>query len=84
MNDWNQLVRDSIEEFRKPKTVTIKIKQRKDFRPMLFWKIALALLVQAALFVCWLTDKSTSNYLVLSSLFAVGADLWLLYKAATF
>lgn len=51
---------------------------------MLFWKIALALLVQAALFVCWLTDKSTSNYLVLSSLFAVGADLWLLYKAATF
>lgn len=78
--DWNKLMNDSVEEFKPKRTVVIPIRQpRKEHR--MFGQILIGVLMNVALFVCWLTNQDTPAYLIGNSLWSIGYGLWMLQRA---
>jgi hypothetical protein len=82
MNDWNQLLHQSIEEFKNQRTVTIKARHKKTAR-MLFGKIAIGFAFQAVLFFLWLVTGKQSSLMTISMLIGLVYDLWLLGEASS-
>ncbi len=77
MNNWNQLVRDAVEEF-KPKYIAIR--KRKSVRLAMLQKVALVLMFEFTLVNRWLANRDRVEYLLVALLVGVAADLFLLCK----